>query len=148
MIPQLATEVRQILNPISINSGAATTASIDTKGWRHLRVVVSFGVIGSAATVFELKESNDDAVADAYVVITGMQASGSTGDTRLPQTTDANKPAIFDLSLLGRERYIDLFLTTGSTTLVSAVAILSRGESAPDTATEKGALAGYFQIPA
>jgi hypothetical protein len=148
MIPQLATEVRQILHPVSLNSAAGTTAAIDTKGWRHLRIVVNLGAVGGAATVFRLQESNDDGSADAYVDITGMVAAGTTGDTRLPQTTDANKPVIFDLSLLGRDRYIDFQITSGATTVVSATAILSRGEQAPDTATEKGATGGYFQIPA
>ena len=148
MIPITASTVVVVTNPISLNSAAATTAAIDTKGWRHCRIVVSFGVVGGAATVFKVQESNDDGSTDAYAEVTGLVASGSTGDGRLPQTSDANKVAIFDISLLGRDRYLDLNLTTGATTLVSAIAILTRGEAAPDTAAEKGATAGYFAIPA
>lgn len=148
MIPQIATKVLQVTNPVSITA-AATTASVDTKGWRHCRFIVNLGAVGAAAAVFQVQESNDDGSTDAYAPISGLVSSGSSGATRLPQTTDANTISVIDISLLGRDRYLDFqFTAGGSATLIAVTAILSRGEAGPDTDAEKGATGLYFALPA
>ncbi len=147
MIPQIATKVLQVTNPVSLN-GAGTTASVDTKGFRHCRFIINLGAVGAAATVFRVQESNDDGSADAYADIAGLVSSGSSGAARLPQTTDANTVSIMDISLLGRDRYLDFQITTGGATLVAVTALLSRGEEGPDTDAEKGATGLYFALPA
>lgn len=130
------------LAPISTNSGAVTPLAVDTLGYAYAVATVSFGVIGSAATVMRLTECETSG--GTYTAITGLTASGSTGDTRLPQTTDAGKLCKFFLPVSGiRKRYLNLELTTGSTTLASVTFDLYRGEQSPQTSTEKG-LAGMF----
>ena len=86
--------VREFINlaPISINSGAGTTLTVDTRGYNYAVVSVVLGVVGGAATVLKLTESDDDSSyrdIDATVASVTTVATGSTGNNRLPQTTDA-----------------------------------------------------------
>lgn len=139
MIPVLTTKMVSIAVPQSVNGTAATTTSVDTKGWRHCQIVVQFGAIGAAdLDALKVQESNDDAAADAYVTVTGLEY-GASGYAALPTQTDDNGIFVFNISLLGRERYLDLILDPGAVaTLISAFAILSRGESAPNTTALRG----------
>lgn len=139
MIPVLATKMVSIAVPQSINGTAATTTSIDTKGWRHCQIVVQFGAIGAAdLDALKVQESNDDGSADTYADITGL-VYGASGYAALPTQTSDNGIFVFNISLLGRDRYLDLILDPGAVaTLVSAFAILSRGEEGPDSASDRG----------
>lgn len=127
------------LAPISINSGAGTALTIDTLGFQAMVVEVSFGVIGGAATVMKLQESDTDfSGAD----ITAFTATGSTGDLRLPQTADAGKVFEYHVKLGGsRKRYFQMQITTGATTIVGIKAHLYRANEVPNSTTERG-LAG------
>lgn len=140
MIPVLANKYVMICPPQSVNGTAATTTSIDTKGWRHCQIIVFLGAIGAAdLDALKVQESNDDGSSDTYADITGLVTSGTTGNGRIPQDDDDNKMFAFNISLLGRERYLDLVLDPGAVaTLVCAVAILSRGEEGPDSVTDRG----------
>lgn len=139
-------KVQQVLAPISINATAATTLSIDTKGYRHLDVIVQFGVIGAAAfDAFALQSSNTDG---SYAAVTGLTASGSTGVNRLPQGGDDGLMAHFGVNLLGQKRFYSLVVDPGAVDcLVSAVAILSRAEDVPNSITDRG-FAIEFLLPA
>lgn len=130
------------LAPISINSGAATALTCDTLGWSYATAFVTFGVIGGAATVFKVQESASDfSGAD----ITAYTASGSTGNLRLPQTGDAGKVFVYGIPLGGpRKRYLQFAITTGATTLVSVLWVLSRGKVTPNSTTERGVTAQVF----
>lgn len=127
------------LAPISINSGAATALTCDTLGFNYATAVVTFGVIGGAATVFKIQESATDfSGAD----IAAFLGAGSTGNLRLPQTGDAGKVFVYNVQLGGpRLRYLQFAITTGATTLVAVDWILTRGNQAPDTNTERGVAA-------
>ena len=140
MIPQLASKMVSIAVPQSVNGTAATTTAIDTKGYRHCQIVVQFGAIGAAdLDALKVQESNDDGSADAYADVTGLVTSGTTGQGRIPQDDDDNGIFVFNVSLLGRERYLDLILDPGAVaTLISAHAILSRGEAGASTVTTRG----------
>jgi hypothetical protein len=137
MIMTQGLKFQQVLAPISINGTAATTLSIDTKGYDHLDVVVQFGVVGAAAfDAFALQSSNTDA---SYAAVTGLTASGSTGANRLPQATDDAKMAHFGVNLMGHKRFFSLVADPGAVDcLVSAVAVLSRGEETPNSMADRG----------
>jgi len=135
------------LAPISINSGAATPLAVDTSGYSYATAIVSFGVIGGAATVMRLTECETSG--GTYTAITGLTASGSTGDGRLPQTADAGTSFMFNVPLGAgsvRKKFLTLEITTGATTLVQVTWILSRAAQTPNTAAERG-VSGYLSIP-
>lgn len=135
-----------VLAPISINGTAATTLSIDTRGYDHLDVVVQFGLIGAAPfDAFALQSSNTDG---SYAAVTGLTASGSTGANRLPQDGDDGLMAHFGVNLLGQKRFFSLVADPGAVAcLVSAVAILSRAEDTPNSMADRG-FAIEFLLPA
>jgi len=139
-------KVQQVLAPISINATAATTLSIDTRGYHHLDVFVQFGVIGAAAfDAFALQSSNTDG---SYGAVTGLTAAGSTGANRLPQATDDGLMAHFGVNLQGQKRYFSLVCDPGAVDcLVSAVAVLSRAEDTPNSMADRG-FAIEFLLPA
>ena len=132
------------LAPISLNSAANTPLVVDTKGYAYAVFTVQFGVIGGAATVMRVTECAT--TNGTYTAITGLTASGATGDGRLPQTTDAGKAFKFYLPITGaRKRYLNCEITTGATTLVSVGCDLSRAEQSPNSTSELG-LAGYLLL--
>jgi len=130
------------LAPISLNSAAATPLTVDTLGFSYALAIVTFGVIGGAATVFKIQESATDfSGAD----ITAYLGVGSTGNLRLPQTADAGGVFVYGLPVGGiRKRYLQFLITTGATTLVSVNWVLGRANQMPDTNTERGVVAAVF----
>lgn len=131
------------LAPISTNNAAVTPLAIDTAGYAYAKIRVIFGVIGSAATVLRVTEC--DTSGGTYTAISGTTASGTTGNNRLPQTTDAGKEFVFHIPLGGaRKRYLNLELTTGTTTLAAVAVELSKANVMPDSNTEAGVAAQVF----
>lgn len=136
--------VREFINlaPISLNSAAGTTITCDTLGYNYAVVSVVLGVVGGAATVLKMTESDDNVSyrdIDATVASTTTVATGSTGNNRLPQTGDAGTIVRkFYIPLGGRRRrYLKPEITTGATTLVSITTRLYNGNQEPDTNTER-----------
>lgn len=130
------------LAPISTNSAAVTPLTCDTQGFSYALAVVTFGVIGGAATVFRIEESATDFSGAA---ITAYTAAGSTGNLRLPQTADAGKTFVYGVPLGGaRKRYLQFAITTGATTLCSVQWILTRAGQTPNSTTEAGVAAYVF----
>lgn len=133
-----------VLAPISLNSAAGTSLDVDTKGYAYAVFTVSLGVVGSAATVMRVTEC--ETTGGTFTAITGLTASGSTGNGRLPQTTDAGTLFKFFVPVQGaRKRYLNLEFTSGTTTLVSITCDLYRAEQSPSSATEMG-VSGYLLI--
>lgn len=127
------------LAPVSTNSGTVTPLTCDTLDYNYATMIATFGVIGSAATVFKIQESTTDfSGAD----ITAFVGVGTTGDLRLPQTTDAGKTFIYHVDMNGiRKRYLQMLVTTGSTTLLSVQWALTRANIIPITDTNRGVAA-------
>lgn len=126
-----------------IDNAAATTAEIDTLGYDYCKVMVFFGAMDIAVTTMKLQES--DTSGSGFADITGLVFGTSTntaGSTSsLPSASDDNKFFAFYVDLRGRKRYLDLSLTLGdgaAGTYVSVWAELSRAESFPATATNRG----------
>jgi hypothetical protein len=120
-----------------VDNAAFTTASVDTRGWDEAAFVVSLGALDVALAAFKLRESEDDS---SYADVSG--ADFSVSPLTLPSATDDNKLyAVFVRCGGSRKRYLDLSLTGGdgtAGTYASVLALLTKGETVPDSATDRG----------
>lgn len=127
-----------------VNNGSYTTAEIDTKGFRHMRIIAHLGATDIAMTA--LKATESDTSGSGHADITGAVFGTSTdiaGSTSaLPSATDDNKFFVIDLDLRGRKRYIDVTATAGNGSTGTYLAIwaeLYKGEATPVSLTNMGA---------
>jgi len=127
-----------------IDNASATTAEIDTKGFRHLRVIAYVGAIDVAMSALKLTES--DTTGNNHADITGTvfgTATGVDGTTSaLPTADDDNKFYVIDVDLRGRKRFIDVVATCGNGdngTYIAIWAELYQGEATPSSAALMGA---------
>ena len=150
MIPLSDGKVVVVTVPInnSVDSTAFTTVEIDAVGFDYCTIVGHLGATDGPMTVWKVQES--DTSGSGMTDVTGLVASGSTGDGRLPQATDDGLLFGFRFPLIGRKRYIDVVATTGDVTtgtILGVIAILQRAKQAPDTTAEKG-FSGLLTLPA
>lgn len=127
-----------------VDNAAFTTAAVDTRGFRRCTFLVSFGAMDIAVAAFKLQESDDDAVADAYVDVAGADFSI---DGTLPSATKDDTMYAIRVDLRGRERYLNLSLTGGDGTLgtyATVHAVLEDPEITPSTAAGRGLEAELF----
>lgn len=124
-----------VTSPAAITDNASyTTNEIDTVGYDYVTIIWQLGATDIAMTALKVQES--DTSGSGFADITGATFAGS-----LPSATDDNKLYAFFIDMRGRKRYLDLVATAGdgvAGTFGSAIAILSRGEQAPSTATLRG----------
>lgn len=122
-----------------VDNASFTTATIDTKGFSHLQVLVHFGAMDIAMAALKMQESDDSGMSGAADI------TGTVGGTAftLPSATSDNTFALFNINLKGgRKRYMDLVATGGdgtTGTYMTAIAILSRAGEVPGSTTNKGA---------
>lgn len=145
MVGIQSTKIVSVCPPAVISDNAAlTTASVDTKGWKHCRFVAYLGATDIAFAGMKVQESDDDSsYADVTGAIFGTSTNTAGATSAVPSATDDNKFFFVDIALTGaRKRYLDFVATTGdgaAGTYVAIFAILSRPEEAPNTASEEGA---------
>lgn len=141
MKESLMQKVVAITNPGAIVDNAAfTTNEIDTIGFRHLTIYVMLGALDIALAAFKATQS--DTAGSGHSDISGADFAAA-----LPAATADNNIYAIHIDLLGKKRYIDLTLTggDGSTgTYLCAWGVLSRGEEAPNSASERGVTAELF----
>jgi hypothetical protein len=122
-----------------IDNAAATTAIIDTLGFRRLRFLVFFGAMDIAVAVMKLTESEDSGMSGAVDVSGG---DFSVSPATLPSATDDNHFFAVDVKLTGkRKRYMDLSLTLGdgsAGSYVTVIAILAEPEVYLASAADRG----------
>lgn len=140
------TKLVSVTPPAAIVDDASyTTATIDTKGFRHCRIVCYLGATDIAMAALKVQESDDSGMsgaADISGCVFGTSNNIAGVASTLPSATDDNKFFIFDIDLRGRKRYLDLVATAGngtSGTFMAAWAELSEPETIPDSAAELGA---------
>lgn len=121
-----------------VDAAAFTTAAVDTKGFRHLTIVAQFGALDIAPASASIRHSDASNMGSPATLATGGT------DFALATATDSdNLFHVFEVDLLGKKRYIDFEITGGdgtSGTYLSVLAILSRPEESPNSATEHGAV--------
>ncbi len=121
-----------------VDNAAFTTAAVDTKGFKHLTIVAQFGALDIAPASASIRHSDASNM--------GSPATLATGGTDFALATASDSDNlfhVFEIDLLGKKRYIDFEITGGdgtSGTYLSVLAILSRPEESPNSATERGAV--------
>ena len=121
-----------------VDDAAFTTAAVDTKGFRHLTIVAIFGALDIAPASASIRHSDASNMGSPATLATGGT------DFALATATDSdNLCHVFEVDLLGKKRYIDFEITGGNGSLgtyLTILAILSRPEASPNSATEHGAV--------
>lgn len=134
----LAQKALAVTNPGAIVDNAAfTTATIDTKGFAFVTIILLLGAMDIALAALKLRESDDSGMSGAVDV----DGADFSTDATLPGATDDNKLYAIHVNLKGRKRYLDLSLTGGdgsAGTYAAALAILSDAEEAPSSAEGRG----------
>jgi hypothetical protein len=121
-----------------VDNAPFATATVDTKGFRALLVLVSLGALDVNVAALRLQES-DAANMSGATDIPGTDFSQAP--LSLPAATQDNGLIGIFVDLRGRKRYIDLSLTGGdgtTGTFASVVAVLERAEETPNTVAERG----------
>ena len=135
----LNTKTLAVTNPAAIVDNAAfTTATIDTRGFAFLTIIVILGALDIALAAFKLREGDESDMSDAADV---DGADFSVAPATLPAATDDNKLYAIQVNLKGRKRYVDLSLTGGdgtAGTYACVIAQLSDPAEAPSDATGRG----------
>lgn len=102
---------------MTISTSGIASASIDTQGFRHVRIIAVSDSTGSANTNTFVQHSDDNST---WVNITGLVAG--TDYTISTSTSVTTSPKIiWDISLAGKRRYLKASYGTGS----GRVAIIS-----------------------
>lgn len=131
-----------ILDPVS-GTGAVTVDNVvDTLGYNYLTIVVSTGAAGAAVSLLKARESDDSGMsgaADISGTVIGTDADIDGGTSTL-HTSSNDEIVVINIDLKGRKRYIDIAMTRGGTTLVSALGILSKPAEATTTLADRGVL--------
>lgn len=133
-----------VIPPVAIKDNASwTTTQIDTKGYNYCTIVVTLGATDIAMAALKVQESDTDGsnFGDVTGLVFGTSTDALSGSTSaLPTAAQDDKIFVFEINLAGRKRYLDLVATAGNGTAgtyAAAIAILSRADNAPRTATER-----------
>lgn len=119
------------LPPQSINDTDTLSTAVDTLGYNYASFIFLYGASTAAMEHLEIQEC--DTSGGSYVAITGSAPT-------MPGATDDNKLWVWHIALGGvRKRYLKIRVDPGAAaTLVGAVALLTRPNQSPNTATEYG----------
>ena len=132
------------LGPISFSAaGTAISASIDTKAYEELQLVVTKTTHATDyITVLTIQQSDDTALTNfaavtGYVAGTDWTLASLTGGTNAATEKAAG---VFNIDLRGKKRYFRVLVTNGGVTgIVGITGTLARGSEAPITATNQNA---------
>lgn len=127
-----------------VDDGSFGTAELDTIGFDYVQIVVLIGALDIGITALTLTESSTAGSGHSNITagVWGTANNSAGSSSTLPSATDDNKYFIFNVSLLGRKRYLDLTVTMADGTVggfVTVTAILSRGDEQLLTAAGQGA---------
>lgn len=136
----------QVTAPVAINDNTAyTTNTVDTLGFHEVIFEIAFGAMDIAVAALKVQESDSSNMASA-TDITG--ADFSVLPATLPSATDDNHFYTVHIRCGGvRKRYFDLSFTAGdgsAGTYASVNAILSKGETEPNSAANRGATQALY----
>ena len=132
------------LGPISFSAaGTAISASIDTKAYEELQLVVTKTTHSNDyITVLNIQQS-DDTVLTNFAAVTGYVAGTDWTLASLTGGTNAateKAAGVFNIDLRGKKRYFRVLVTNGGVTgVVGITGTLARPEQAPITATLQNA---------
>lgn len=124
------------------DDAAWTATAIDTKGWEYCSIVFQIGATDVAFAGLSVTHSDTDS---SYGPLTGAVFGTSTdiaGNTSsLPGSDQSDTIVRVDIDCKTAKRFLKVSATAGngsSGTYMSALGILSRGNSVPTTASQLG----------
>jgi hypothetical protein len=124
-----------------LDDASATAAEIDCKGASYAEVILQIGATDIAMAALKLQES--DTSGGSFVDVAGATFDGgenTDGETlALPSATDDGQTCVFQVSLLGRKRFLKVVATLGNGSaggFISGVARLSALAQVPSLDTE------------
>lgn len=119
------------LPPQSVASATATSAAIDTLGYKYVTLlVISAGAVANTAPT-ALQATECDTAGGAYAAV--PKTVGGT-DYAIPNGSTAAGGyvyASFNLDLRRRKRFLKLTITNATTQTLTMLAILSRADASP-----------------
>ena len=124
-----------------LDNTSATAAEIDCKGASYAEVILQLGATDIAVTALKLQEC--DTTGGSFVDVSGATFSSGEdtdgGTLALPSATDDGQTCVFQVSLLGRKRFLKVVATFGDGTaggFIAGVARLSALAQVPTLDTE------------
>lgn len=130
-------KVVPVIAPVAIKDNASwTVIDVDTLGFNFVTFIFQLGATDIEVATLKLKEC--DTSGGSFVDVDGLDYSS---DSTLPTAGEDGGLFGFDVEMAGRKRFLRLEATAGdgsAGTFASALAILSRGQLTPTTATERG----------
>ena len=138
------------LGPVSLTAaGVATSATIDSKGYEELQLVVTRTTHATDYITTLTIQNSDTDVASNFATITGyVQGTDYSAASLSGGTNAATEKAagVFNIDLRGKKRYFRVLVTNGAVASgIGLTATLARPEQAPITAT--GVNAGVVVNP-
>lgn len=141
MIPALQTKSAVVTAPgAQVNNASATCTAVDTIGWDYARFRLFLGATDIALTAWKVQQC--DTSGGSYAdIATSDDATGTTGDGRLPTATDDNNFFDILIDLRGKMRFMKPVITVGNGTTGAYLACeceLYRGQIGPSSAADQG----------
>lgn len=140
-------KVVPLAGPVTVSTSAATTASIDTRGFAYavFDVAMAPATATNSSAKFAVLTLTEGDTTSSYAAATGFtgttNSTAATGEFVLPVQNNTSVAAVHRLyvDLKSRKRYLKLSVTApASHTTIYAQCRLSRAATAPDTDTERG----------
>jgi len=120
----------------STTNAATASGNIDTLGYKFLSIDVitsTSNAVSNKPTVLKLSQS-DTTVVSTFADISG--AVGGSDFTIADAVTSGDWGSKFNVSLVGKKRYIKISVSPLTTQIITAIANLSKGDVSPASATE------------
>lgn len=134
-------KIVNVTPPVAIVDNTSwSTTTIDTKGYKHCRIIFILGAMDIALAALKVQESDDSGMsgaADVTGLVFGTSANDTGSTSTLPSASADNSIQVFDIDLRGRKRYLDVVATGGdgaAGTYATCIAILTNPEVSPGTA--------------
>lgn len=126
------------LTPQTVTAAGTATQVIDRLGYDYCTVFFFDNTASTAPSVLKISES-DTTDATNYSDITAFTGGTSAGNFTIP-TADTTNGTIVQLNIdcKARKRYLKLSTTAAVSTVLAALAILSRAKETPINVTQRG----------
>jgi hypothetical protein len=135
------------LAPASVNQSQTATLIVDTRGFANAQFIVLPQTASASTRIVALSIAQGDTTA-AFTNVSGYvggtnSANGFTLPAEMPITeATAVQPLVLNVDLVGKQRYLRLSYTPGTTQVVGAICNLSRPATSPDSIGEAVAAQG------
>jgi len=134
MIHAQNTKIVSLITPQTVATNATASGTVDCVGWDYAELILHLATqtASNVDTTMNVQEGD------------GTSFATHADLTMTTVAPDTSSPQVYKwmLDLRKRKRNLQInYTSVGAARIASAVAILSRGEQAPDTAAERGVTA-------